>query len=249
MRVAALYDIHANLPALEAVAGAVRSAGADLVVLGGDVLPGPMPVETLDYLRSLDLPTRCIHGNGEREILAIRAGREPSSVPEQYRPAVLWVADAVTEAHADWVAAWPSTLRLNIPAIGDVVFCHATPRNDTEIFTRDTDVARLRPIFEAAHAPLVVCGHTHMAFDRAVGRTRVVNAGSVGMPFGAPGAYWLLLGPDVRLMRTEYDLAAAAERVRATRYPQATAFADGNILHPPAEFEMLTLFSRFELTS
>ena len=94
---------------------------------------------------------------------------------------------------------------------------------------------------------MVVCGRTHMQFDRTIGRTRVVNAGSVGMPFGKPGAYWLLLGPDVELRHTRYDLAKAAKRIRATSYPQAQEFADHNVLQPPSEKEMLGALSKAEL--
>ena len=88
-----------------------------------------------------------------------------------------------------------------------------------------------------------------MQFERAVGRTRVVNTGSVGMPFGKPGAHWLLLGPDIQFRRTTYDLANAADRVRATDYPQAEDFAACNILNPPAEQEMLEIFSRVEFSA
>jgi hypothetical protein len=82
-----------------------------------------------------------------------------------------------------------------------------------------------------------------MQFDRTIGRTRVVNAGSVGMPFGVPGAYWLLLDSGVRLRRTRYELEAAAERIRATGYPQADEFADRSVLRPPSEHEMLERFA------
>ena len=78
-----------------------------------------------------------------------------------------------------------------------------------------------------------------MQFDRMIGSTRVVNAGSVGMPFGAPGADWLLLGPDVELRHTAYDLTSAAERIRSSRYPQAEDFAAHNILQPPTEDDVL----------
>jgi hypothetical protein len=83
-----------------------------------------------------------------------------------------------------------------------------------------------------------------MQFDRRIGQTRVVNAGSVGMPFGEPGAHWLLLGPDIQFRHTTYDLANAAERVRSTDYPQAQDFAANNILNPPTEQEMLEVFDR-----
>ena len=145
------------------------------------------------------------------------------------------------------MAAWPESTRVEIDPLGEVLFCHATPRSDTEIFTRLTPEDRLQQIFENALAPLVVCGHTHMQFDRMIGRVRVVNAGSVGMPFGEPGAYWLLLGPEVQLRQTLYDLEDASERIRATDYPQAEDFAARNVLHPPSEHETLELFARAEL--
>jgi diadenosine tetraphosphatase ApaH/serine/threonine PP2A family protein phosphatase len=131
--------------------------------------------------------------------------------------------------------------------LGEVLFCHATPRNDTEIFTRSTGEDRLAPVFAGVDAAVVVCGHTHMQFDRAVGALRVVNAGSVGMPFAAPGAYWLLLGPEVELRHTPYDLEAAARRIRGTSYPQAEDFAARNVLRPPSADEMLERFSAAEL--
>ena len=86
-----------------------------------------------------------------------------------------------------------------------------------------------------------------MQFDRTVGTVRVVNAGSVGMPFGNSGADWLLLGPDVQLRHTPYDFAKAAERIRETAYPQAQAFAERYVLRPPSEEEMLKVFTRVEL--
>ncbi len=87
-----------------------------------------------------------------------------------------------------------------------------------------------------------------MQFDRAIAGVRVVNAGSVGMPFGEPGAYWLLLGPGIQLRRTEYDRATAAQRVRATARPGAEEFAAQFILQPPAEQQMLDAFRASEHT-
>jgi predicted phosphodiesterase len=158
-----------------------------------------------------------------------------------------WNAEQLRADDEHLLGEWPATLRLNVSRFGTVLFCHATPRNDSDIFTRDTPEERLRPIFESVGAPLVICGHTHMQFDRTVGNTRVINAGSVGMPFGAPGAYWLLLGDDVQLKRTDYDLARAAERIRATEYPQAEEFAAASVLQPPAEERILATYARAEL--
>src|SRR5437868_3061819 len=110
MRVAALYDIHGNLPALEAVVRDIREAAVDQIVVGGDVLPGPMPCETLVCLADLDMPTRSIHGNGEREALAVLNGTETGTVPEQFREAMRWNARQLDRRAARTIAAWPSTL-------------------------------------------------------------------------------------------------------------------------------------------
>lgn len=251
-RIAALYDIHGNLPALEAVLAEVREAGIEEILVGGDVVPGPMPRETLELLGEVEIPVQYILGNGEVAVLTTMTGGVPA-VPEQYRGVIRWCAKQLEPEGARWFADWPKVLRLNRTGVGDVLFCHATPRNENEIFVRTTPEERLLPVFAAVEAPLVVCGHTHMQFDRKVGAIRVVNAGSVGMPFGAPGADWLLLspdgpnGPDVELQHTDYDLPKAAERVRASSYPQAADFAANNVLQPPSEAKMLELFAKAEL--
>jgi predicted phosphodiesterase len=250
MRAAALYDIHANLPALQAVLQEVRQAEVDRVVVGGDVFPGPMPRETLACLQALELPVQFIHGNGDREVLAQLAGRETDwyrTAPEPWREPVRWTAQQLSPEQEQLLASWPATCRLAIPGLGEVLFCHATPRNDTDVFTRLTSEDRLVPIFGGLDVSVVVCGHTHMQFDRRVGTVRIVNAGSVGMPFGEPGAYWLLLGPGVQLRQTRYDLAKAAEHIRDTKYPQAQDFALHNVLQPPSEEKTLEAFARVEL--
>ena len=139
---------------------------------------------------------------------------------------------------------WPRTVMATIEGIGEVLFCHGTPRDENEIFTRLTAESAALPAFSDVRGNLVVCGHTHMQFDRIIGNKRVVNAGSVGMPFGRPSAYWLLLGPDIELRCTDYDLVLAADRVRRTSYPQAEEFAAKYILTPPSEEEMLTVFTQ-----
>src|SRR3954469_14724848 len=240
--VAALYDIHGNLPALEAVLEDVRRAGAEQIVIGGDVVPGPMPRETLDLLLGLEIPVGFIRGNGDRVVLGQMRGQEPAEVPELFREDIRWNARQLTPKHERILASWPPTTELALTGIGGVLFCHATPQNDTDIFTRETPEERLAALFQDTAAQIVVCGHTHMQFDRKVGKVRVINAGSIGMPYGDPGAYWLFLGPEPELRRTDYDLEAAARQVRATNYPSAETFAANSILRPPAQTEMLALF-------
>ena len=255
MRVAALYDVHANLPALEAVLEEVRDANVDEVVIGGDLIPGPMPLDTLARVLDLDIPVHFIHGNGELAVLAQIDAPDPSQVtywgttagavlPEPIREVIRWTAREVKSSYALVLASWPRTLCLDIQGIGQVLFCHATPQSETDAFTRLTPEENLLPVFEGLHVSLVVCGHTHMQFDRMIGRVRVVNAGSVGAPFGRTGADWLLLGPDVQLRHTSYDLEKAASDVRATRYPQANEYAASYILQSPSEGAMLDAFTR-----
>jgi predicted phosphodiesterase len=257
MRVAALYDIHGNLPALEAVLAEVRGADIDGIVVGGDVVPGPMPRETLRCLLELDLPVQFIHGNCERAVLAQIAARDGSPVTywgttsgrplaEPNLENMRWSAEQVLE-YERVLATWPATIRVPVEGLGEVLFCHGTPRSETEIFTRRTAEERLVPLFDGLGLPVVVCGHTHMPFDRTIGTTRVVNAGSVGDPFGQPGAFWAVLGPGIELRCTLYDFAAAADRIRATPYPQASEFAERSVLHPPAEEAMLELFGKAEV--
>jgi predicted phosphodiesterase len=249
VRVAALYDIHGNLPALDAVLDEVRQLGVDRIVVGGDVLPGPMPRETMERLLALNLPSQFICGNGDLAILAQLQAASPSEVtywgtgsstpmPEPYGEIFRWTAQQVRQYQAV-LARWPLTATLEIDGVGNVLFCHATPRNEIEIFTRVTPEERLAPVFAGVDASLVVCGHTHMQFDRMVGPLRVVNAGSVGMPFGTTGADWLLLGPGIELRKTSYDVSAAAEQFRRTEYPMVEEMAVRYILNPPTEQEML----------
>jgi predicted phosphodiesterase len=162
MPVAAIYDIHGNLPSLEAVLAEIRRAGVEHIVVGGDVLPGPMARECLDLLRSLEIPTTFIRGNGERVVVDLIRGEEPTEVPPAYRDPIRRNAQQLTPEDAAWIGNWPETLRMRINGSGEVLFCHATPRNDWEIFTTLTPEEQLAPVFTAVDVPLVVCGHTHM---------------------------------------------------------------------------------------
>jgi putative phosphoesterase len=206
MRVAALYDIHGNLPALEAV---VAELEADAVVVGGDVASGPMPLETLELLRSLEQPVHYVRGNADRVL-------DLDGIPEPNRSARLWVAERLSEDDLRFL----NDLPLDVVVDG-VRFCHGAPGSDVETITRLTPDERLRTLLAGVREPTVVCGHTHVQFDRVVDGTRVLNAGSVGYPYEAnPGAYWLLLGEDPEFRRTSYDVEGAMRRIEATGYPR-----------------------------
>jgi hypothetical protein len=167
-------------------------------------------------------------------------------LPAALRERIRWTAQQLQPEYESVLASWPKTFGLAIPGLGEVLFCHSTPRSETEIFTRLTPEERMLPIFEPLQVSVVVCGHTHMQFDRRVGSTRVVNAGSVGMPVGEPGAFWALLGPGIELRRTPYEMGKAAERLRTTHSPGSEEQAR-QILEPPSEAEVLERLRRAEL--
>jgi putative phosphoesterase len=213
MRVAVLSDIHGNLPALQAVLGELPEV--DAVVVGGDVAAGPLPAETLDALAELD--ARCVQGNADRlMVAAFDAGADPAELDDPIARLDAWCAQRITRAHRDALAAYEPTVSLD-----GILFCHGSPRSDEEIITAISPEARLAPMFEGVSEGVVVCGHTHHQFDRDVLGKRLVNAGSVGMPYeDAAAAYWLLLvDGEPSLRRTDYDIDAAVARLRASGFP------------------------------
>jgi putative phosphoesterase len=241
VRVAALYDIHGNLPALEAVLAEPDVAAADLIVIGGDVAIGPMPRQTIDRLVAVGERARFVRGNGDREILAPVSADEA----EGWAACTTWAASQITPADQAVLASWPQTIVVDVDGLGPTLFCHGTPRSDEEIVTRITPAERLSEILAGVEEQVIVCGHTHVQFDRVVDGVRIVNAGSLGMPYeDAPGAYWALLGPDVDLRRTVYDLERAAAAVRSSGFPGADEFAEENVLHPPTAAEATEQFER-----
>jgi putative phosphoesterase len=205
--VAALYDIHGNLPALEAVLAEVPEDAT--IVVGGDICAGgEQPSETLARLRALGDRVRWIRGNADRELYPGEGGLVPEALVEETRR-------RLSEAEITFLHELPETQR-----IGDVLYCHASPRNDMDIFTERTPEERLAPLFGGLDAPTVVCGHTHTQYERTVGGVRVVNAGSVGMPYEEePGAYWLL---DLDARRTPYEGA----ELKATRQEAVSEFTE-----------------------
>lgn len=228
--IAALFDVHGNLPALEAVLRHAATVGAHRVVLGGDVVDGPLPRATLDRLLRLVPPPLFVRGNTER---AVAAAAAPQRGVEPGRPTALqrWVAEQLSPDHLRFLAGLPRCALVTYSG-RTVLLCHATPRSDREVFTPATPAGRLRSIFEQASADAVLCGHTHLQFAVQVGRLQVVNGGSVGMPTGGATAQWALLGDSIELMRTPYDLGAAAVAIAASGYPAASTFIQENLVRP-----------------
>jgi predicted phosphodiesterase len=221
MPTAALADIHGNVHALEAVLGDPRLAQAERIVVLGDVVTGMRPAETLDVLTGLPGPVLFLRGNADRLAL-----EDPAN---WYG----WVRDRLGPARLETIRAWPLTLAIEVEGLGAVRCCHSLPNDDERGLTRITPEADFDAELVGIEESVVIGGHTHVQFDRRVGRRRYVNVGAVGRPCeGRPGAYWALLGPDVELLRTDYDVEAAAAAVRASGQPNADEVVE-TLLHPP----------------
>jgi putative phosphoesterase len=244
MRIAVLADIHANLPALDAVLADIEAVGVDAIVLNGDMVTGPMPVATLDRLAALGDRAVWVHGNCEREVVQAWDGGGVDHLPEVARESTSYTAAQLSRGHRDLIDVLPLTVVLDVDGLGPVLFCHASTRNDTDVVLVDSPVERYQDCFADLAVDTVVLGHTHMPFDRLVDRRRFVNPGSVGMPYGRMGASWALLGPDVVLRCAAYDpgAAAAAMRSAAPDYPGLTEFLDENVCTVPSDAEALAVF-------
>jgi predicted phosphodiesterase len=208
MRVAALPDVHANAPALEAVLADVAGAQVDAIVFCGDLTWGPLPVETLALVRSISLPTHFVRGNADRMVGADDSERGA------------WLAELHGEEGAAFVNGFPSHVVLDIDGLGPTRFVHGSPRNDEECVTPQTPEERVREFMAGVPERVVVTAHVHVSYDRQVGDVRLIGPGSVGRPYeGRRGARWAILGPEVELRETQYDHEAAAALFRASGIP------------------------------
>jgi len=240
-RLAVLSDIHGVLPALEAVLAEPDVAAADRIALTGDLASGPQPVETLDLLSSLGDRAIWIRGNADRELTELADGRD-IEIPDEVTP---WAAGQLRPDQVKLLAALPERAVVAVAGLGQVLLCHATPRGDTEVVLVDSRMARWSEVLDGLgdEVTTVVCGHTHMPFARLAHGRMIVNPGSVGMPYGRPGAHWALLGPGVQLRRTRYDHAAVSARVIAeSGYQGAAAFADDYLRVPATDAEAIEVF-------
>jgi putative phosphoesterase len=231
MRVAALYDVHGNLPALDAVLADVDAAGVAEIVSGGDLVAGPRPSECLARLR--ERGARFIMGNADRLVL------DPRDETDRF------AHDSLSSEELDEVASWPETVTVDVEALGRLLFCHASPRSDEEILSAGTPEAVAAEAVAGVSADVIVGGHTHQQYDRIAGGTRLVNPGSVGLPYeGRPGAYWALLGPGIDFRRTEYDVVGAVNRLEATGFPGLRRFMVPSLLEPLSREEVIAEHER-----
>lgn len=240
-RVAVLSDVHGVLPALTAVLAEPDVQAADLIVLTGDIAAGPQPVRTLDLLLSLGDRVVWVGGNCERELVAAARG---TGSPE---PITAWAGAQLRADQVELLDGMPKSVRLDVRGLGEVLFCHATPRDDAEFVLVDSPLDRWAEVLDGA-PDTVICGHTHMPYLRLADRRTIVNPGSVGMPYGTTGAHWALLGgadgPAIQLRRTLYDRASAADAIEAEcDYPDIAEWTRYFIREPASDTEALAVFT------
>ncbi|SDY34914.1 phosphoesterase, MJ0936 family [Amycolatopsis xylanica] len=239
-QVAVLADIHGVLPALDAVLAEPDLQAADLIVLCGDVAAGPLQGPTLDRLAGLGSRALWVRGNADREMVALARGEE-ITVPD---PIATWAAGMVDIAQVALLDALPTSMTLDIAGFGEVLFCHATPRDDEEIVLVDSALGRWNEVLDGVSAETVVCGHTHMPFARLANQQLIVNPGSVGMPYGSSGAHWALLGEHgVQLRRTKFDAEAACAAITKTSgYPDIEEWVDFFVRSQASDVTALAAF-------
>lgn len=241
-RVAVLSDIHAVLPALQAALAEPDVRSADLIVLTGDIATGPQPVETLDALAALGERAVWVRGNADRELVQCRRGSLPV-YPDSITP---WAAEQLRPDQEELLAGLPLSRTVRVEGLGEVLFCHATPRDDEEVVLVDSRLERWAEVLEGVDEAVrtVVCGHTHMPFTRLAHGRVVVNPGSIGMPYGGAGAHWALLGPGVQLRRTEFSLDDACAGIAAeSGFPDAVQWADYFVRSRVDDAGALTVFA------
>ncbi|PSK99736.1 putative phosphodiesterase [Haloactinopolyspora alba] len=241
--VAVLSDVHGVLPALEAVLAEPDVRAAERIVLTGDVAAGPMPAETLDTLTALGERVVWVRGNADRELVTL-AGGGHTNIPDPVAP---WAASRLRPEQVELLAGLAHPVTLDVDGFGPVLFCHGTPRDDEEIVLVDSPPERWLDVLSDVDPAVrtVVCGHTHMPFQRLVDRRLIVNPGSVGMPYGVPGPHWALLRDGVAtLRRTAVDPDAAADAVVAgSTYAEAAAWADEFVRTAHSDTEALAAFT------
>ncbi len=245
LRVAVLADIHGNIRALQAALQEITRMQPDQIVVCGDVASGPFPGETLEQLMGLGKKARFVRGNADREVVSAYDNHLAFD-PDEKDPARLiaaWSALQINQRQRDFLASFQDRVVLDITGLGRVLFCHGTPHSDEEIITSLTPENDLNLLLAGTQEKVVVCGHTHHQFDRKTARYRVINAGSIGMPYeGKPGAFWGFLGPEVRFHRTDYDVERAVEAAMAAGYPDPSYRE--TILTPPKSEEVAAFFEK-----
>ena len=230
-----LADVHGNAVALAAVLEELEREQPDAVVHCGDLTWGPLPTETMELLEGRDV--MFVRGNADRVVAEL--GRRLTDPAAEATARERWMVERHHPRMRETLGGFPATVELGVEGLGNVLFCHGSPRSDEELVTVETPESRLADAIAGVAADVVVTAHTHVRYERrALGRT-FLNPGSVGMPYeGEPGAYWALLGPGIEHRRTPYDIDEAEQRYRASGDPMAGEMID-IMRRPPTPAEVI----------
>lgn len=243
-RIAVLSDTHGVLPCLNAVLGERDVESADMVVVTGDIAAGPQPTQVLDRLLELGDRVRLVRGNADRDLVTAASGVQP---PEGTPPVDLWAATQLTGPHVELLAALEHPVTLSLDGVGEVLFCHGTPRDDNEVVLVDTRPSQWAKVLKDVpdSVKVVCCGHTHVPFARLMNRRWVVNSGSTGMPYGSTGVPWVLLeARGIQLRSTPIDpRQVASSIVDNSGFPGVQAWVQDYVLAPPSDLEAVLAFA------
>jgi putative phosphoesterase len=228
MKIAALYDIHGNYPALKAVSEQLDHLQPDLIVIGGDIVSGPMPLETLQLIDQLSKKFNMmgISGNNDQDVVDAYNGKQ-LSLSEHAQDQIRWVADQLSERQILEL----KRLSLNV-TVGDDFFCHAVAKDNTTVFTPHSNVATIKTLFRSVRSPFIICGHTHLQFKLTIGHQQIINAGSIGMPFSdQEGAQWLWIVDNQQFLfkRTRIDKSEAVRLIGSSSYPYVDDFIEQHV--------------------
>ncbi len=240
--VAVLSDIYGVLPALDAVLADLENIPVDRIVVTGDIACGPQPTQVIDRLLELGKHIVWVRGNADRELVDLVQGGDAIHADD----ISIWAATQLLPAHVALLDSLPHPVVLEIEGFDSVMFCHGTPRDENEIVLVDTGLERWMEVLSdiPSSVTTVVGGHTHMPFSRIARGRLIVNPGSVGLPYGRPGAYWAILeNGSVQMRRTLFSYADARESiVRTSGYPAILDWLQDNLDHPSSDDDALEVF-------
>ena len=178
IRLAVLADTHGNLPALEAVLADIQRHSADRIIVAGDLVGGPKPVETIRLLRSLG--SRMIRGNSDTGFVRYATGEAPAAWRASLQYALLrWGVRHLDNDTLDFIKSLPEQRVVALPGAVAIRVVHGSPRNPSESIFPDQDPAVLDLALAQTTEPVLVCGHTHISWVQERGDRLALNPGAV----------------------------------------------------------------------
>jgi len=226
MKVALIGDVHANLPALEAVLAHAREQGVEAIWNVGDFVGyGAFPDEVVRLLRKEDVLS--IVGNYDLKVLQFKQKKtkwRKKKRPEKYL-AFQWAYENLSKKSRKYLRFLSQEIRIKVKG-QRFLLTHGSPASNEEPLTPDTSEKRLRKLAQMARADVIICGHSHQPFAREVDGVWFINTGSVGRPDdGDPRACYAILQIEpkqiqVRHYRVEYDVEKAAAAIRERKLPE-----------------------------